>query len=579
MADDSLVHPLGRVQGAERGNVPFHVSLLLYLLKGEHSGRASSLSKSQSLIKKNIELQDLKPADILIERFMSWKAIVKQLCMYFEGIADIENNTAKEMMKLSGLIQVPFRSGNQFLGEGGLQARYSNGFLHSWQDVYYSIRDKSKTIADQHANLGRTIDSSIVQHLQKLLVEIKAHIRNVQNDTGKLASSVAHERTTSTRLVGDLANSISLSKNTPLSLPARSDPYIANTLVRHQLGRQVLEENLLQKSLVIMQQNSAHFEEGIVRSIKSAWATFEEWRSRTQGVTSEMWSIPETLMASIESDREWIAFAARSDHLLDPETPLRDPELINYPLKDDPSTQALHTGFMSMMRRGGKEWKESWYVLTPSGYLHEFASSDTSTPSGQIPTFSLFLPHCTLGPATPANAAVHGFHIEAVPSSSSNGMGSSGSTASLGGGRGLKALLAPLGKKESSGALGMGGNGLGGGGSGKVKSYTFRARSHEEKMEWWNDLRMLCARYLVASEVVRRSGPVERTVRGVGYAEEDLYDSEEELEEEELYNDAEVYHNPAAQRYTQEGQGVVYRGTEGGEYEGASSPPCTGRFR
>ncbi|KAH6901386.1 hypothetical protein BKA70DRAFT_1310490, partial [Coprinopsis sp. MPI-PUGE-AT-0042] len=334
---------------------------------------------------------------------MSWKAIVKQLCMYFEGIADIENNTAKEMMKLSGLIQVPFRSGNQFLGEGGLQ------------DVYYSIRDKSKTIADQHANLGRTIDSSIVQHLQKLLVEIKAHIRNVQNDTGKLASSVAHERTTSTRLV--------------------------------------LEENLLQKSLVIMQQNSAHFEEGIVRSIKSAWATFEEWRSRTQG--------------------KWIAFAARSDHLLDPETPLRDPELINYPLKDDPSTQALHTGFMSMMRRGGvvkslgkKEWKESWYVLTPSGYLHEFASSDTSTPTGQIPTFSLFLPI--------AHSAQ--LHQPTLPS---------GSTASLGGGSygeglgrsrsasvkgGLKALLAPLGKKESSGALGMGGNG------GKVKSYTFRAR-------------------------------------------------------------------------------------------------------
>jgi hypothetical protein len=50
------------------------------------SGRTagSTLSKSQSLIKKNIELQDLKPADVLIERFVAWKAIVKQLTMYFE---------------------------------------------------------------------------------------------------------------------------------------------------------------------------------------------------------------------------------------------------------------------------------------------------------------------------------------------------------------------------------------------------------------------------------------------------------------------------------------------------------------
>ena len=43
--------------------------------------------------------------------------------------------------------------------------------------MYYGIRDKTRTIADQHANLGRTVESSIVEHLRKLQVEIKAHIR------------------------------------------------------------------------------------------------------------------------------------------------------------------------------------------------------------------------------------------------------------------------------------------------------------------------------------------------------------------------------------------------------------------
>ena len=45
------------------------------------------------------------------------------------------------------------------------------------QDIYYGVRDKTRVIADQHANLGRTIDSSIVQHLEKLRTEIKAHIK------------------------------------------------------------------------------------------------------------------------------------------------------------------------------------------------------------------------------------------------------------------------------------------------------------------------------------------------------------------------------------------------------------------
>lgn len=46
--------------------------------------KTSTMSRNQSLIKKNIELQDLKPADVLIERFVAWKAIVKQLTAYFE---------------------------------------------------------------------------------------------------------------------------------------------------------------------------------------------------------------------------------------------------------------------------------------------------------------------------------------------------------------------------------------------------------------------------------------------------------------------------------------------------------------
>lgn len=60
------------------------------------------------------------------------------------------------------------------------------------QDVYYGIRDKTRVIADQHANLGRTIDSSIVQHLQKLRLEIKAHIKVIISFVFPLDISDSH---------------------------------------------------------------------------------------------------------------------------------------------------------------------------------------------------------------------------------------------------------------------------------------------------------------------------------------------------------------------------------------------------
>jgi hypothetical protein len=67
------------------------------------------------------------------------------------------------------------------------------------QDIYYAIREKTRSIADQHANLGRTVDGSIVQHLQKLRTEIKAHIKvrdaeSTEVATGDLGISTEHSK-------------------------------------------------------------------------------------------------------------------------------------------------------------------------------------------------------------------------------------------------------------------------------------------------------------------------------------------------------------------------------------------------
>jgi hypothetical protein len=58
-------------------------------------------------------------------------------------------------------------------------------------------------------------------------------------------------------------------------------------------------------------------------------------------------------------------------------------------------------------------------------------------------------------------------------------------------------------------------------------------------MEWWNDIRMLCARYLVASEQMERSGPVAAVVRAAGYNSEDEEEEEgSSVEEEEAEEEA-----------------------------------------
>lgn len=131
-------HPVRSVQGQSRTmNYNETASISRATSVSRASKHGSTLSRSQSLIKKNIAPQDLKPSDVLIERFVAWKAIVKQLIAYFEGLADVQNNIAREYTKLRAVIQVPFRAGNQFLGEGGLQARVTSFYAMTHPDMSF----------------------------------------------------------------------------------------------------------------------------------------------------------------------------------------------------------------------------------------------------------------------------------------------------------------------------------------------------------------------------------------------------------------------------------------------------------
>ncbi|KAF9070797.1 hypothetical protein BDP27DRAFT_1220113 [Rhodocollybia butyracea] len=483
-------------------------------------------SRATSLIRKQTAPISLRPSDILIERFTAWKAIVKQLISYFQGLADIQAHTAKELVKLGGVIQVPFRAGNQFLGEGGLQ------------DVFYAMREEGvRAVGEEYAGFGRTIEGSIVRGLEKLRGEIKVHVKNIQNDTGKLATLVSRERELSTSLISTLATCISTFQNTPLALVShpKSDPYIANLHVEHQLRKQVNAENLLQKSIIIAQANSAVFEEGIVSAIKGAWATYEEWRVRMEGSQGNVGTHLQSLagkFAALDPTLEWVSFSGRTEHLLDPETPLRNPRAIKYPAKDDASVKVVHEGLLGRKKRYTRRWVEANFVLTPAGFLHQMGNGDID---GEAPTpiFSLFLPLCTLGP--PSSSSSYKFHIETTKEGSGT----------VKGGKSLAGVRRTLSLSSKKGNAG-----------GNSTAWTFKARSREEMMEWWNDIRMLCARYLVASEQMERSGPVDAAVRAAGYPSEDEedegeYDDTESEEgqgssvgEDEEFVDADEEENP-----------------------------------
>ncbi|PCH35005.1 hypothetical protein WOLCODRAFT_155657 [Wolfiporia cocos MD-104 SS10] len=173
-------------------------------------------------------------------------------------------------------------------------------------------------------------------------------LQNIQNDTGKLATAVAKDRELSAKLIGDLGTHISILKNTLLSITAKTDPYVANQSVARQLVKQVHTENALQ--------NISH------PGAPVHWSTFSEWRNRMDASIRETYNTLEHDMSALPPDHEWIAFAAHEDHLVDPETPLQDPQNISYPSEEDPSIVPVHIGLLERKKQYTRTYREAYYV-------------------------------------------------------------------------------------------------------------------------------------------------------------------------------------------------------------------------
>jgi hypothetical protein len=84
VSDDDKKYDV-RVDADDTGDMNESVSISRATSVSRASSKhGSAVSRQQSLIKKSIAPHDLRPSDILIERFTAWKVIVKQLMAYFE---------------------------------------------------------------------------------------------------------------------------------------------------------------------------------------------------------------------------------------------------------------------------------------------------------------------------------------------------------------------------------------------------------------------------------------------------------------------------------------------------------------
>ncbi|GAA5984844.1 hypothetical protein JCM11641_005436 [Rhodosporidiobolus odoratus] len=380
----------------------------------------------------------------LIDRLQQVKHITKSLLYYHKGLAEIEHAAAKSTLALTETIQVPFHEGHVFSPDG-------------WQQALYDVRDDTKSLAERHSSFAESMENGVIRQLEAVRSDIKHQITAVEKEASALADEVAKEREHSKRELLELQSGIDTFENSTQQMLPQKDPYLAHHIVSNQLKKQVHKENDLQTALIRFQQQQPAFEEGIFRKIQSAIKQYEDSRITEVEDLQALHQRIAAALQRVEPDYEWQFFASRTENsLVDPNTPLRSVDAINFPGLDHDSTKPIKTGYLERKKRFSKKYTESYYVLTPSGYLHERKSSNAADTTA--PAFSLFLPECSLSAPSKEGAKTNKCHIE--------------------GNRAVKSSF----ESKMKNTLRFGG---------KEIAYTFRFRTRAEMLAWWDALDQL----------------------------------------------------------------------------------------
>ncbi|KAF9905088.1 hypothetical protein EC991_002041 [Linnemannia zychae] len=380
----------------------------------------------------------LNPADILLNRLVSYRAIVKNLQQYFTEIAMVEQGTSKAMQRASTLIYVPFKDGHQFVGQGGLQ------------DVCIGVRDSAKTRGEQHAAAARFVDETVVKNLRRLKQDIKLRLKALKSDSNLYNSKVFKEREATQERIGQLAKAIGLFEKVatgfqPDMEKSQSDPYLIHLALKRQLAKQVHEENLFARALQQCQEQTRTFEAHVIKEIKQILAAFAQYQvGHASAGFSQSWAQTEMALQVLQEDTEWLHFLDRHKNRLFPsELVDSNPEELDYPCKENPYVHPVKTAHLSRQSSVLKNWRDGFFVLTLAGWLHVFSSSkDLGTDS--VPERSIYLPTAVLGPHSDSAQKQHVFSLD---------------------GKGMGGLLHR-----------------------DAQTFTVRAHSREEMLSWWDEI-------------------------------------------------------------------------------------------
>ncbi|KAF8866060.1 hypothetical protein BDZ45DRAFT_330757 [Acephala macrosclerotiorum] len=333
------------------------------------------------------------PTEILANRFQAWRKILKDLITYFREIQASYEHRAKNLLKVSNIINNT-NAPPGFLESGGIN------------DAVDVLRTFHKTSIAE-AQKSRDIETDVIAALGGLRQDLQQKIKEIKNLSGDFKNSVDKEMESTRRAVNDLQDGLGQSDIDPSQNTGRKDPYLLKLAVDRQVERQIDEENYLHQAYLNLEASGRELEAIVVGEIQKSYNAFAGILKREGDAAYNTVEELRTGPIAMPKDHEWFSFVKNDEHFVDPELPVREADFIHYPGKNNELAQEVRAGLLERKSKYLKSYTAGWYVLSPT-HLHEFKSADKT----QAPIMSLYLPEQKLGSHSTGGASSNKFMLK-----------------------------------------------------------------------------------------------------------------------------------------------------------------------
>ncbi|KAF2091708.1 PH domain-containing protein [Saccharata proteae CBS 121410] len=320
------------------------------------------------------------------ERLQAWKHACGYLEDYVSATEKMQHAHGKEYDKVLKTVSSPLKEAHHFdQNLGGISGMFDN------------IRTNTQGISNSHTETAKNLKGQVLPVFERLHAEIKNKNKELAKGAGKQGKLVDKARAATQKHIELLGTHTATFDSHGGKMTASEDPYVIQRGVMHRLNKQVIEENNNRQDLLAVQNNFAGFEAHIISVIQSGMGQFMQILTAQQEQTKGMYADMVANGQRITPDFEWNGFVQRNNNLLiDPNAPPRSVSNIGFPNQGHRATQPLVAGSLDLKGRMMGKYSTSYWVLTPSKFLHEFKTDDDfqKDPS---PDTSLYIPDCIIG--------------------------------------------------------------------------------------------------------------------------------------------------------------------------------------